>query len=161
MPDWSKPGSEGRYRAAVLAILMTGVMMSAIDTTAVVLGLPVMIKDLHSDIASMIWVIMSYLLVITILGTQVGRLGDMYGRARMYNLGFAVFTFGSLLSGISMTGPELIACRVLQGVGGALISSNSGAVIADTFPANERGKAYGFTGVGWSVGAILGILVGG
>jgi EmrB/QacA subfamily drug resistance transporter len=140
---------------------MTGVMMSAIDTTAVVLGLPVMIKDLHSDIASMIWVIMSYLLVITILGTQVGRLGDMYGRARMYNLGFAVFTFGSLLSGISMTGPELIACRVLQGVGGALISSNSGAVIADTFPANERGKAYGFTGVGWSVGAILGILVGG
>jgi EmrB/QacA subfamily drug resistance transporter len=153
--------SEGRYRATVLAIVMTGVMMSAIDTTAVVLGLQVMTKDLHSDIVSMIWVIMSYLLVITILGTQVGRLGDMFGRARMYNLGFAVFTFGSLLSGISTTGPELIAFRVLQGAGGALISSNSGAVIADTFPANERGKAFGFTGVGWSVGAILGILVGG
>ncbi len=156
-----KPVSEGRYRAAALAIVMTGVMMSAIDTTAVVLGLPVMMQDLHSDIVSMIWVIMSYLLVITIFGTQVGRLGDMYGRAKMYNLGFAVFTFGSLLSGISLTGPELIACRVVQGAGGALISSNSGAVIADTFPANERGKAYGFTGVGWSVGAILGILVGG
>ena len=153
--------SEGRYRVTVLAIVMTGVMMSAIDTTAVVLGLPVMMRDLHSDILSMIWVIMSYLLVITILGTQVGRFGDMFGRARMYNLGFAVFTFGSLLSGISVTGPELIACRVVQGIGGALISSNSGAVIADTFPANERGKAYGFTGVGWSVGAILGILVGG
>ncbi|MGA2664258.1 MAG: MFS transporter [Nitrososphaerales archaeon] len=153
--------SEGRYRATVLAIVMTGVMMSAIDTTAVVLGLPVMMRDLHSDIVSMIWVIMSYLLVITILGTQVGRLGDMYGRARLYNLGFAVFTVGSLLSGISATGAELIACRVVQGLGGALISSNSGAVIADTFPANERGKAYGFTGVGWSVGAILGILIGG
>jgi len=153
--------SDGRYRALALAIVMTGVMMSAIDTTAVVLGLPVMMQDLHSDIVSMIWVIMSYLLVITIFGTQVGRLGDMYGRARMYNMGFAVFTFGSLLSGISATGPELIACRVIQGAGGALISSNSGAVIADTFPANERGKAYGFTGVGWSVGAILGILVGG
>ncbi len=153
--------SEGRYRATVLAIVMTGVMMSAIDTTAVVLGLPVMMRDLHSDILNMIWVIMSYLLVITILGTQVGRLGDMFGRARMYNLGFAVFTFGSLLSGVSTTGPELIAFRVIQGAGGALISSNSGAVIADTFPPNERGKAFGFTGVGWSVGAILGILVGG
>jgi EmrB/QacA subfamily drug resistance transporter len=145
----------------VLAVVMTGVMMSAIDTTAVVLGLPVMIRDLHSDIVNMVWVIMAYLLVITILGTQVGRLGDMLGRARMYNLGFAVFTFGSLLCGISTTGPEIIAFRVVQGAGGALISSNSGAVIADTFPPNERGKAYGFTGVGWSAGAILGILVGG
>jgi len=157
----SESSSEGRYRATVLAIVMTGVMMSAIDTTAVVLGLPVMMKDLHSDIVNMIWVIMSYLLVITILGTQVGRLGDMFGRARMYNLGFAVFTLGSLLCGVSTTGPELIAFRVIQGTGGALISSNSGAVIADTFPPHERGKAYGFTGVGWSAGAILGILVGG
>lgn len=157
----SKTWSEGRYRAAALAIVMTGVMMSAIDTTAVILGLPVMVTDLHSDIISMIWVIMAYLLVITVLGTQVGRFGDMYGRARLYNLGFAVFTAGSLLCGISQTGNELIAFRVVQGVGGALISSNSGTVIADTFPANERGKAYGFSGVGWSVGAILGILIGG
>ena len=110
---------------------------------------------------SMIWVLLSYLLVITILGTQVGKLGDMFGRVRMYNLGFAVFTFGSLLCGISSDGNQLIAFRVLQGVGGALISSNSGAIIADTFSKKERGKAFGFTGMGWSIGAILGILVGG
>ena len=135
--------------------------MSAVDTTAVVLGLPVMMQDLRSDIVSMIWVIMAYLLVITVLGTQVGRLGDMFGRVRMYNTGFGLFTIGSLLCGISASGPQLIGFRVLQGLGGAFISSNSGAVIADTFPASERGRAYGFTGVGWSVGAILGILVGG
>ena len=135
--------------------------MSAVDTTAVVLGLPVMMSDLHSDILSMVWVIMAYLLVITILGTQVGKLGDMLGRVRMYNVGFGVFTVGSLLCGFSANGAELIGFRVLQGVGGALISSNSGAIIADTFPPERRGRAYGFTGLGWSAGAVVGILVGG
>jgi EmrB/QacA subfamily drug resistance transporter len=150
-----------RYQLVALAIVMTGVLMSAVDTTAVVLGLPVMMGDLHTDILSMIWVIMAYLLVITILGTQVGKLGDMLGRVRMYNLGFAIFTFGSLLCGLSSTGPEIVDFRVLQGIGGALISSNSGAIIADTFPENRRGRAFGYTGFGWSAGAILGILVGG
>jgi EmrB/QacA subfamily drug resistance transporter len=149
------------YQLFTLGIVMTGVLMSAVDTTAVVLGLPVMMGDLHTDILSMIWVIMAYLLVITILGTQVGKLGDMLGRVRMYNLGFAIFTFGSLLCGLSSTGPQIVDFRVVQGIGGALISSNSGAIIADTFPANRRGRAFGYTGFGWSAGAILGILVGG
>ena len=154
-------GAEKRYRNIAVTVVVLGVTMSGIDTSAVVLGLPVMMRDLHTDILSMVWVIMAYLLVITILGTQVGRLGDMFGRVRMYNIGFASFTFGSLLCGLSASGPELIGFRVAQGIGGALISSNSGAVIADTFPPNERGKAYGMTGTGWSLGAILGILVGG
>ncbi len=140
---------------------MMGVTMSAVDTTAVVLGLPVMMNDLGSDIVSMIWVIMAYLLVITIVGTQVGRLGDMYGRVRMYNFGFAIFTIASLLCGVSSSGAGLIAFRVAQGFGGALIASNSGAIIADTFGESERGRAFGFTGVSWSAGAVLGILVGG
>ena len=135
--------------------------MSAVDTTAVVLALPVMLVDLHADILGMIWVIMAYLLVITILGTQVGKLGDMLGRVRMYNIGFAIFTLGSLFCGLSATGSQIVDFRVLQGVGGALISSNSGAIIADTFPENRRGRAFGYTGFGWSAGAILGILVGG
>ena len=153
--------ASGRYQNITLAVVMMGDLMSAVDTTAVVLGLPVMMKDLNSDVLSMIWVIMSYLLVITILGTQVGKLGDMFGRVRLYNIGFGLFTFGSLLCGFSGTGPQLIDFRVLQGIGGALISSNSGAIIADTFPPDRRGRAFGFTGFGWSAGAILGILVGG
>lgn len=153
--------AERRYRTIAIIIVMLGVSMSAIDTTAVVLALPVMIEDLHTDVLSMVWVLLSYLLVITILGTQVGRLGDMFGRVRMYNVGFAVFTVGSLFCGISTNDAQLIAFRVLQGVGGALISSNSGAIIADTFSHRERGRAFGITGLGWSIGAVLGILVGG
>lgn len=156
-----RPTPTGRYQTAALAIVMMGVLMSAVDTTAVVLGLPVMMQDLHSNMLGMVWVIMSYLLVITVLGTQVGKLGDMFGRVRMYNIGFGVFTVGSLLCGFAADGPQLIGFRVLQGIGGALISSNSGAIIADTFPPNRRGRAFGFTGFGWSAGAILGILVGG
>jgi EmrB/QacA subfamily drug resistance transporter len=135
--------------------------MSAIDTTAVVLGLPVMKTDLHSDLISMVWVIMAYLLITTITTTQVGRLGDIFGRVRMYNLGFALFTIFSLFCGFSQNGAELIVFRIFQGLGGAFIFANSGAILADTFPPHERGKAFGYNGIGWSLGAILGILVGG
>ena len=155
MPQDPAEQIETRYLRIAITIVMMGVMMSAIDTTAVILGLPVMIGDLNSDILTMISVLLAYLLVIAILGTQVGKLGDMFGRVRMYNLGFAVFTIGSLLCGISTDGTQLVAFRALQGIGGALISSNSGAIIADTFPMKERGKAFGFTGMGFSIGAIL------
>jgi EmrB/QacA subfamily drug resistance transporter len=104
---------------------------------------------------------MAYLLVLTIFATQVGRLGDMYGRVRMYNLGFAIFTLGSLLCGLSQTGPEIIGFRIVQGFGGALVYSNSSAIIADTLPAHKRGRGFGITGMGYSIGAILGILAGG
>ncbi|MGD1060276.1 MAG: MFS transporter [Methanomassiliicoccales archaeon] len=153
--------AERRYRNVTMLIIMLGVIMASVDTTAVVLALPTMMTDLNSDILSMIWVLLGYLLVITILGTQVGRLGDMFGRVKTYNLGFAVFTVGSFLCGFSSSGTELIAFRLVQGVGGALISSNSGAIIADTFSLKERGRAFGITGLGWSIGAITGILVGG
>ena len=152
---------ERRDRTVAVAIVMTGVTMSAIDTTAVILGIPVMKTDLHSDLLSMVWVIMAYLLITTIATTQVGRLGDMFGRVRMYNLGFAIFTIFSLFCGFSENGAELIAFRIFQGLGGAFIFANSGAILADTFPPNERGKAFGYNGIGWSLGAILGILVGG
>ncbi len=152
---------ERRNRTVAVAIVMTGVTMSAIDTTAVILGIPVMKTDLHSDLLSMVWVIMAYLLITTIATTQVGRLGDMFGRVRMYNLGFAIFTVFSLFCGFSENGAELIAFRIFQGLGGAFIFANSGAILADTFPPNERGKAFGYNGIGWSLGAILGILVGG
>lgn len=149
------------HQRMVLVVVLLGVMVAAVDTTIVILGLPVMMVDLHSDIVSMVWVIMAYLLTLIVLGTQVGRLGDMYDRMRMYNLGFLVFTVGSVLCGLSQTAPQLIALRVLQAIGGALISANSGAIIADNVPPTERGHAYGLTSIGWNVGAILGILLGG
>ena len=144
-----------------LAVVMTGVLITAVDTTIVVLALPEIERGLHVALASVIWVIIGYLLVITLLATQVGRLGDMYGRVRMYEAGFLIFILGSALCALSWNEGAIIAFRLLQGVGGALVSANSGAVLADIFPPEQRGRAYGYNGIGWSVGAVLGIVLGG
>ncbi|MDA8296350.1 MAG: MFS transporter [Actinomycetota bacterium] len=144
-----------------LAVIVIGTLIAAVDTTIVVLALPKIQASLHAGLASLTWVIIGYLLVITLLAIQVGRLGDMFGRVRMYEAGFLVFVVGSALCALSFNVASMIAFRAIQGIGGALISANSGAVIADTFPPERRGRAYGFTAVGWNLGAILGILLGG
>ena len=149
------------HTGLALLVVVTGVLIAAVDTTIVVLALPVLERSLHVPLSGIIWVIIAYLLVMTVLSTQVGRLGDMFGRVRMYEVGFGVFVLGSLLCALATGEATIIGFRVLQGVGGALISANSGAVIADTFPAERRGRAYGYTAVGWSAGAVLGILLGG
>ena len=145
----------------VIVIVVIGVLMAAIDTTIVVLALPSMEHTLHIALSSVIWVLVGYLLVITVTATQVGRLGDMFGRVRMYEAGFLVFVIGSALCAIATNGATIIAFRVIQGLGGAFIAANSGAVLADNIPPERRGRAYGFNAVGWNVGAILGILIGG
>ncbi len=142
-------------------MIATGVLITAIDTTIVVLALPHIQRSLHANLSSVVWIIVSYLLVITLLSTQVGRLGDIFGRVRMYEAGFAVFVLGSLLCALAWNEAAMIGFRVLQGMGGALIAANSGAVIADTFPPERRGRAYGFNAVGWNIGAIIGIVLGG
>jgi EmrB/QacA subfamily drug resistance transporter len=147
--------------ALVLAIVVVGVVMAAVDTTIVVLALPSMERSLHIALSGVIWVIVGYLLVITLTATQVGRLGDMFGRVRMYEAGFLVFIIGSALCAVASNGAMIIGFRVLQGLGGAFITANSGAVLADNFPAERRGRAFGFQAVGWNVGSILGILLGG
>ena len=144
-----------------LAVIITGVLIAAIDTTIVVLALPDIQRALHAGLASLTWVIIGYLLVITLLAIQVGRLGDMYGRVKMYQAGFVIFVVGSLLCALSFDVASMVVFRVIQGVGGALISANAGAVIADTVPPATRGRAYGLMVVGWNLGAILGILLGG
>jgi EmrB/QacA subfamily drug resistance transporter len=149
------------HTGLALVVIMIGVLMAAVDTTIVVLALPQMERSLHVPISGVIWVIIAYLLVVTLLATQVGRLGDMFGRVRMYETGFIVFIVGSALCALASNEATIIGFRVLQGVGGALITANSGAVIADTFPPERRGRAYGFNSIGFNVGAVLGILLGG
>src|SRR5579871_3693919 len=118
-------------------------------TTIVVLALPAIQRSLHIGLASVIWVIIGYLLVITVLATQVGRLGDMFGRVRAYQTGFLVFIVGSLLCALAWNEISLIVFRLLQGVGGALMTANAGAVIADIVPPEQRGRAYGYYSIGW------------
>ena len=144
-----------------LAVVMLGVMITAVDTTIVVLALPEVERGLHVALNSVIWVVIGYLLVITLLATQVGRLGDMFGRVRMYEAGFIVFIAGSALCASAWDQSSIVGFRILQGIGGALMTANSGAVIADLFPPERRGRAYGFNGVAWSAGAVLGIVLGG
>jgi EmrB/QacA subfamily drug resistance transporter len=144
-----------------MIVIMSGVLMTAVDTTIVVLALPEIERSLHIPLSAVVWVIISFLLVITLLATQVGRLGDMFGRVRMYETGFAVFVLGSLLCALAWNEASIIVFRVVQGIGGALIMANSGAVIADLYPREQRGRAYGFTSVGWTIGAVLGVVLGG
>ncbi len=152
-------GSPGTGLAMI--VIMAGVLMTAVDTTIVVLALPEIQRSLHVQLSAVVWVITSFLLVITLLATQVGRLGDMFGRVRMYEAGFAVFVIGSLLCALAWDEVSIIVFRVVQGVGGALIMANSGAVIADLYPREQRGKAYGLTALGWTVGAVVGVVLGG
>src|SRR5215831_8133010 len=154
------PGVSARPGLA-MTVIMAGVLMAAVDTTIVVLALPEIQSSLHVPLSGVVWVIISFLLVITLLATQVGRLGDMFGRVRMYETGFAVFVLGSLACALAWNEASIIAFRVVQGIGGAFIMANSGAVIADLYPRELRGRAYGFTSVGWTMGAVIGIVLGG
>jgi EmrB/QacA subfamily drug resistance transporter len=149
------------YKWIVLSVTTIGAMMAAIDTTIVVLGLPEMMIDLHADLVEMIWVIIGYILVSTVFLMTFGRVADLLGRVRMYNLGFVVFTAGSLLCGLSMSAPALIGSRLIQGAGAAMMLVNSIALITEVFPPHERGRALGINSVTWAAGGVLGPVLGG
>ncbi|MGI0052932.1 MAG: MFS transporter [Thermoplasmata archaeon] len=154
-----RPTSERERTILFLATL--GTLMVAVDSTIVILALPTIGLDLSASLGLVIWTILIYLLVTAVLTTQLGRLGDLFGRGRIYLVGFAVFTAGSAIAGFSGSADELIAARAIQAIGGALMIANASALIADTIPRERRGRAFGFTAMGWSIGAVLGILLGG
>jgi EmrB/QacA subfamily drug resistance transporter len=135
--------------------------MAAVDSTVVLLALFPMAADLNSDFVTMIWVIVAYLVVNTALVLSLGRLADMYGRKLLYNVGFVIFTIGSALCGFAPTGLSLVAFRVIQGTGAALLTSNSFAILSEAFPRNETGRAFGLQAIVWGLGNILGIILGG
>jgi EmrB/QacA subfamily drug resistance transporter len=145
----------------VLVIVMLGTMMGALDSTIVLLAFPVINDSLHSDLATSLWIILAYLLILAVATTQMGRIGDIYGRSRIFNTGFIIFTIGSALCGFSPHIYPLIAFRGVQAVGGAIMQATSGAIIADYFPREKRGKAYGYNSLGFTSGAMLGIVLGG
>ncbi|MEM0168106.1 MAG: MFS transporter [Thermoplasmatales archaeon] len=145
----------------ILTVIVIGTLMASIDSTIVLLAFPAITAALHSNISTIIWVILIYMIVVAVFSTQFGRIGDIYGRAKMFNTGFVIFTISSFLCGIAPTDLTLISFRAVQAVGGALISSNSSAIIADTFARNRIGRAYGFTSMSWNIGALLGIILGG
>jgi EmrB/QacA subfamily drug resistance transporter len=149
------------YKWIALAVTTLGSLMVAIDSTIVILALPNMLADLHSNLVRMVWIIIGYLLISTVLLLIFGRMADMFGRVRMYNLGFVVFTLGSVLCGLAPSDTLLIAARLIQGAGGAMLAANAMAIITEVFPANERGRAMGINAITWGGGSILGPVLGG
>lgn len=151
----------GGHRNLVLLSVLIGTLMSAIDTTIVILALPTIAGDLKAELFISIWIIIIYLLMVAVLTTQLGGLGDIYGRGRIFNMGFLIFIVGSAACGAAPDMYFLIAMRGVQAVGAALMQANSNAIVADHFEPKERGRAYGYLAMGWSIGGTLGIVLGG
>src|SRR5438046_7214781 len=115
--------------------------MATLDSSILVVGLPQVVLALNTNLVVGVWFITVYRLMITVLLVGIGRIADLYGRVRLYNLGFAIFTVGSLLSGLSMTAEELLGFRLVQGVGAAILFVNSVAIVTDRFA--RRGLVHG------------------
>jgi EmrB/QacA subfamily drug resistance transporter len=150
-----------RYKWVVLGIAMAGVLMVGIDTTIVVLALPTILTELHSNLVTIVWVLMAYIFVSTVFLLGLGRVADIYGRVRLYNAGFVVFTVGSALCGMAAADWQLIAARVVQGIGGALLLVNGFALITEAFPREQRGSALGILSATFGSGGIVGPVLGG
>ncbi|MGO9964421.1 MAG: MFS transporter [Acidimicrobiales bacterium] len=161
-----------RYKWLVLSNTTIGMLLATMNGTSLIIALPVIFRGIRlnplqaASFPYLLWIMMGYSLVSAALVVTVGRIGDMFGRVRMYNLGFAWFTVAAiLLSTVWSTGTngalELVILRMVQAVGGALLMANSAAIITDAFPAEQLGLALGMNMVVGIVGSFLGILVGG
>ena len=135
--------------------------MAILDSNIVLIALPTITDDLHASPFEAVWIIMGYVLVTASLLMSFGRLSDIFGRVRLYNTGFALFTVGSALCSIAPSGTLLVLFRLVQGCGGALIFSNAAAILTDVFPATERGRALGLNQVAGVMGSVLGLALGG
>ncbi len=149
------------YKWVVLTVTTVGIYMATLDSSIIVVGLPQVVTALHTDLVVGVWFITIYRLMITVLLVGIGRIADLYGRVRLYNWGFAVFSIGSLLSGLSMTAEELIVFRLVQGVGAALLFVNSVAIVTDAFSGGELGKGIRINQVAINAGTITGYTLSG
>src|SRR6202522_105405 len=169
------PGTAGRgknYKWIALSNTTLGILMVTINQSILLISLPALFRGIKlnplipSNTSYFLWIFMGFILVTAVLVVSLGRVGDIYGRVKMYNLGFAVFTvFSILLSVTWLTGPPgalwIIIMRVFQGIGGAFLFANSTAILTDAFPADERGKAMGINGIAAVGGSFLGLILGG
>ncbi len=161
-----------KYKWVALVNTTIGMLMVTINSSILLIALPNIFRGIDLNPLSpgntsyFLWILMGFLLVTSVLVVSLGRVGDIFGRVKMYTLGFAIFTvFSILLSATWMTGSNaaiwIILMRLGQGVGGAFIFANSSAIITDAFPADERGFALGINGVAAIGGSFLGLLLGG
>src|ERR1700733_9976439 len=166
------PGPGPRYKWIALSNTTLGVLMATVNASILLIALPDIFRGIGvnplqpGNTSLLLWLLMGYLVVTAVLVVSFGRLGDIFGRVRMYNLGFALFAlFSVLLSVTWLHGTAaawwLIAMRILQGIGGAMLMANSSAILTDAFPAEERGLALGLNQVAAIAGSFIGLVLGG
>jgi EmrB/QacA subfamily drug resistance transporter len=145
----------------VLLAVGVGSFMGSLDASAVNIILPTLHRELGGSVATIEWVVTIYLLVVCGLLLTVGRLGDLHGHKRLYILGFAIFTLGSAICGLAWSVSSLVAARVVQGIGAAILFSCSPAILTGNFPASERGQALGLQAIMVYMGSMAGPMLGG
>ncbi|MGH3168198.1 MAG: MFS transporter [Trebonia sp.] len=161
-----------RYKWIALTNTTIGVLMATIDASIVMISLPAIFRGINinplttSNTSYLLWMLMGYMVITAVLVVTFGRIGDMFGRVKVYNLGFAIFTVGSLAASVTYFGGSaaaiyLIAMRIVQGVGGAMIMANSTAILTDAFPQEQRGTALGINAVSAIAGSFIGLVAGG
>jgi MFS family permease len=170
--DQRTAGPDDRYKWVALANTTAAMFMATLDGSIVIIALPAIFRGIHLDplapgnIGYLLWMIMGYRLVQAVLVVTVGRLGDMFGRVRIYNAGFVVFTVASILLSFdpfegSRGALWLIGWRVLQAIGGSMLMANSAAILTDAFPSDQRGFALGTNQIAGLAGMFVGLVAGG
>ena len=160
------------YKWVALSNTTLGMLMATINSSIVIIALPDIFRGIHlnplvpSNTSYLLWMLLGFLVVGAVLVVSLGRVGDMFGRVRMYNLGFAVFTIGCILLSVTwMHGSAgalwMIVMRIVQGVGAAFLFANSSAILTDAFPPDERGLALGINMVAAIAGSFIGLVLGG
>jgi len=162
----------GSYKWIALSNTTLGVLLATLDASITLIAMPDIFRGIHLDplVPSnsfyLLWMILGYLVVSSVMIVSLGRLGDMYGRVKIYNLGFVIYTVASLLLTVDwMTGRDgatyLIVLRIVQGLGGACLLANAAAIITDAFPSNQRGMALGINNIVGVSGMFVGLVLGG
>ena len=155
------PGDDYHNKWYVMMAVGMGVFLATIDGSIVNVALPTIIKAFNTDFATVEWVVLSYLLTITVLMLSIGRLSDIIGKKKIYAWGFVIFTIGSALCGLSWTIHSLIGFRVIQAIGASMVIALGMAIVTEACPPKERGMALGISGAVVSVGIVLGPTLGG
>src|SRR5438874_5573444 len=170
MPSFDR--DHPRYKWVALSNTTLGMLLATVNASIVIISLPAIFNGIRLDplapgnVSYLLWIIMGFLLVSAVLVVALGRLGDMYGRVKMYNLGFVVFTIASIALSLdpflqASGALWLIGWRVVQAVGGAMVFANSTAILTDAFPASQRGMALGINQVAAIAGSFIGLVLGG
>src|SRR5881394_4172359 len=159
-----RPGVQAdheHYKWWALSCTSLGMLLATINSGTLIIALPDLEKSLGTTLLQLVWVILAYMIASTVLVLTAGRLSDLFGRKRAYVAGFVVFGLASLGAGFSGDGTELILWRIVQGIGGAFLFANAGALVTDAFPREQLGLAMGTNTMVAAVGLVIGPVLGG